>query len=496
MNMRKWLPLTAVCAGTFMLLVDVTIVTVALPDMAGGLHASLSALQWVLGLYALVLAALVLSAGSLADRIGRRSVYLGGLTIFGAASLTCGLSGNATVLITARGVQGLAAAAMFATTLALINSSYEGRDRGFAFGVWAAVNGAAAAVGPVLGGLLTSSLGWRWIFLVNLPICLGAIILTLLVVRESRNPDARSVDLPGMVTFSVAAAALVWALIRDSWGSGATIGLLAVSVAALIAFVAVESRRRTAMLDLSLLRIPSFTTLLITAAALPAAAWAYWVYETLWAQSVLGLSPVKAGLLFLPASCTTFVVSLVVGRVMHKKSKSMLIGCGMLFIAAGALAQAVMRTGSGWPVVLPGLFLVGVGAGLVLGPMSAAAMAAVPGPRAGMAAGAVNTFRQLGYAIGVAVFGEVFRTGLSHNVSQSLVGPLSDGRAGSVIAQGADVAHSVHRAYANALDLTFLAAAAFALVAAVAVFIFVRQRPTPTPSPQQQPVAVGARRDK
>ncbi len=481
--MRKWLPLVAVCAGTFMLLVDVTIVTVALPAMANGLHASLPNMQWVLGLYALVLASLVLTSGSLADRIGRRAVYLGGLVIFAAASLTCGLSGNVAVLIAARGVQGLAAAAMFATTLALISSNYEGRDRGFAFGVWAAVNGAAAAAGPVLGGLLTTSFGWRWIFLVNLPVCVFAVILTVLVVRESRDPNPRRIDLPGMVSFTVAAATLVYAMIRGDWGSGATIGLLVVAAAALVIFVLVERRSPNAMLDLSLLRSSSFTTLLIAAAALPAAAWAYWAYETLWLQSVLGMSPIQAGLVFLPASFTTFCVSIVVGRVMHKTSHRLLIGIGMLLIAAGALAQTALGAGSGWVVVLPGMFLVGIGAGLVLGPLSAAAMAAVPGPRVGMAAGAVNTFRQFGYSFGVAVLGEVFRGGLQHTAGPSLVGPLSSGEAGTVIAQGNDLSQLVHRAYADALDPTFLVAGAFGLVAGIAVFVFVRpRRPAPAPA--------------
>src|ERR1700730_12189587 len=230
-SMRKWLPLVAVCAGTFMLLVDVTIVTVALPSMARGLHTSLLDLQWVLDLYALVLASLVLTAGSLADRIGRRAVYLGGLVVFAAASLTCGLSGSVGLLIAARGVQGLGAAAMFATTMALISSSYSRRARGIALGIWAGANGAASAAGPVVAGLLATHFGWRWIFLVNLPVCVVAVVLTALVVRESRDSRARAIDLPGMVSFTAAAAALTWALIRGSWGSGVTLGLLAIAAA-------------------------------------------------------------------------------------------------------------------------------------------------------------------------------------------------------------------------------------------------------------------------
>ncbi|HET9423173.1 MAG TPA: MFS transporter [Nocardioides sp.] len=467
--MRKWLPLVAVCAGTFMLLVDVTIVTVALPEMAGGLDASLSDLQWVLSAYALVLAALVLTSGSIADRVGRRAVYLGGLVGFGAASLACGVSANVGMLIAARGVQGLAAAAMFATTLALISTSYDGRDRGFAFGVWAAVNGAAAAAGPLLGGLLTDSLGWRWIFLVNLPVCVVAVALTLAVVSESRDPRPRRIDLPGMVSFTVAAGALVFALIRDSWGSSLTVALLVVAVVALVGFVAVERARPDAMLDLSLLRSGSFAAVLFTAAMLPAAAWAFLAYQTLWLQSVLGLSPIEAGLVWLPASVTTFVVSIAVGRTLHDASPRALIGTGMLIIAAGAFTETAIGAGSDWTVAVPGLFLVGVGAGLVLGPLSAAAMAAVPGPRAGMAAGAVNTFRQLGFALGIAVLGAVFRSGLGDSVGKS-----------------------ERETYADALDLTFLVATGFGLAAVIAVFAFVRpSRATPTPTPA--PTLAGAR---
>jgi EmrB/QacA subfamily drug resistance transporter len=488
MKMRKWLPLVAVCAGTFMLLVDVTIVTVALPDMARGLHTSLPDLQWVLDLYALVLAALVLTAGSIADRMGRRAVYLGGLVVFAAASLTCGLSGSVGVLIAARGVQGLGAAAMFATTMALISSSYSGRDRGIAFGIWAAINGAASAAGPLAGGLLTTHFGWRWIFLVNLPVCVVAVVLTLLVVRESRDPSPRRIDLPGMVSFTAAASALTYALIRGSWGSGVTLGLLAIAAVALVAFVLVERQRRDPMLDLSLLRNPTFTTLLVAVALLPAAAWAALAYQSLWLQSVLGLSPIQAGLLFLPMSLTTFGVSIAIGRVLDKASPRLLIGGGMLLIAAGALAQGAIRTGSGWAVEVPGLVLVGLGAGLVLAPLSATAMAAVPGRRAGMAAGAVNTFRQLGYAFGVAVLGEIFRGGLERTAGRTLAGPLSGGQASAVMARGSGAAQVVHRAFAVGLDLSFVVAAGFGLVAGIAVLAFVRPgRAEPAPDRERSP---------
>ncbi|HEY7263808.1 MAG TPA: MFS transporter [Trebonia sp.] len=474
--MRKWWPLVAVCAGAFMLLVDVTIVTVALPDMARQLHTTFSDLQWVIDLYALVLAALVLTVGAVADRLGRRRVYLIGLVVFAASSLACGLAPNVGVLIAARGVQGIGAAAMFATTMALISSSYSGRERGVAFGAWGAVNGAAAAAGPIAGGLLTAHFGWRWIFLVNLPVSVVAVGLALLVVRESRNPHPSRVDVPGMVSFTVAAAALTYALIRGAWASGPTVALLAVAVVALVAFVAVERRRPDPMLDLALLRNAPFTALLVAGALLSAAAWASMTYLSLWLQSVLGLSPIKAGLVLLPAALMAFAVSAAVGRVMHTTSPRILVGAGLLVIAAGALAQAVVSTGSSWWVVMPGLTLVGIGAGLAMAPLSATAMAAVPAERAGMAGGAVSTFRQLGFAFGIAVLGEVFHGGLTRVAGPPLAGNLAAGQAGFVMARSPGLTPLVHRAFAAGLDLTFVVAAGLGVVAGVVVLVFVRPR--------------------
>jgi EmrB/QacA subfamily drug resistance transporter len=476
--MRKWWPLVAVCAGAFMLLVDVTIVNVALPDMARELHTTFPDLQWVIDLYALVLAALVLTVGAVADRFGRRRVYVIGLVVFAASSLAAGCAPNVGLLIAARGVQGLGAAAMFATTMALISSSYSGRDRGVAFGTWGAVNGAAAAAGPVIGGLLTAHFGWRWIFLVNLPVSVVAVVMTLLVVAESRDPHPRGIDVPGMVSFTVATAALTYALIRGSWGSRVTITLVAVTVVALVIFVVAERRVPNPMLDLSLLRNGSFTALLVVGALLSAAAWAGMTYESLWLQSVLGLSPIKAGLVVLPCSLAAFAVSGSIGRILHRASPRLLIGCGMLLISAGALAQAVIREGSGWAVVIPGLVLVGVGAGLTMAPLSATAMAAVPHSRAGMAGGAVSTFRQLGYAFGIAVLGEVFRGSLTRVAGPGLAGPLSGGEAGQVMARSAGLAHQVRQAFADSLDVTFVVAAGFGVAAAVLVFTLVRPRPS------------------
>jgi EmrB/QacA subfamily drug resistance transporter len=472
--MRKWLPLVAICAGTFMLLVDITIVNVALPAMARGLGTTFSDLQWVIDLYALVLGALVLTVGSLADRIGRRRVYLLGLVAFAASSLACGLAGNAGLLIVARGVQGLGGAAMFATTIALISNSYSGRDRGVAFGAWGAVNGVAAAAGPITGGLLTTHFGWRWIFLVNLPVSVVAFVLTRLVVAESRDPRPHPVDLPGMLSFTVAAGSATYALIRGNWTSGPTIAAVGVAVAALAVFVVAERRNRSPMLDLALLRDARFTAILVAGGLLSAAAWAAMAYQSLWLQSVLGLTAVRAGLVVLPCSLAAFVVSAGIGRVLHTASPRLLIGSGLLVIAAGALAQAVLRSGSSWPAEIPGLVLVGAGAGLSLGSLSSTAMAAVPRSHAGMAAGAVTTFRQLGYAFGIAILGEVFHTGLSHVAGPALTGPLSSGAAGTVMARSAGLAHVARQAFADGLDVTFAVAAGLGVIGGLLVLTLVR----------------------
>jgi EmrB/QacA subfamily drug resistance transporter len=481
--MRKWWPLAAICAGACMLLVDVTIVNVALPDMARELHTTFGDLQWVIDLYALVLGALVLTVGSVADRLGRRKVYLGGLVLFAASSLTCGLAPNVDVLIAARGVQGIGAAAMFATTMALISNTYTGRERGMAFGIWGAVNGAASAVGPVIGGLLTANFGWRWIFLVNLPISVLAIALTLRVVTESRDPHPSRIDLPGMLSFTVAAAALTYALIRGAWASGETIALVAVTVAAVIVFVLAERRTAAPMLDLALLRNPVFTAMLLAGALLSAAAWAGFTYQSLWFQSVLGLSAIQAGLVVLPCAASAFLVSGQVGRFLHRTSPRWMVGTGLLVIAVGALAQAVVRENSSWPVVIPGLVLVGIGAGLAMASLTSTAMAAVPWQRAGMAGGALSAFRQLGYAFGIAVLGEVFRGGLTGAAGAGLSATLSGGQAQAVLARTPALSPVVHRAFADGLDLAYVVAAGLGLLAAAAVFILARPRPPAAAAP-------------
>ncbi|MFB7620026.1 MFS transporter [Kitasatospora sp. NPDC056181] len=487
--MRKWWPLAAICLGTFMLLVDVTIVTVALPDMASDLGTTLPDLEWVVNIYALALASLLLGVGSSADRIGRKKVYLFGLGVFTAASLVCGVAPGAGVLIGARAVQGFGAAAMFGTTIALLGMHYSGRERGVAFAVWGSTNAIAAAAGPVVGGLLTQYLDWRWIFFVNLPVCLGAVVLTVRFLKEARTPGHRRADVAGMATFTVASGALTFALIRahsDGWGATLTLAMFAVAAVALLLFLVAESRAEHPVLDLSLFRRPSFTGIMVSGLILQGAAFAYLLFESLWMQSVLGYGPVKAGLYILPMCAAAFVVSALASRFGPWPPRASM-GGGLALIALGSALQAVLGAQSSGNAIVAGLVVSGLGVGLVTPSLSAAALASVPPERAGMAGGAVNTFRQLGFAFGIAVFGVIFQSRIESVLRDGgQVGDphraavaLSGGQAHSVVAAApagarAGVEHLVREAFASGLNTMLYVSAALAVVASVVAFTMVR----------------------
>src|SRR3954466_13880496 len=314
----KWWTLVAVCTGVFMLLLDITIVNVALPDIQTELDASLSDLQWVIDAYALSLAALLLTAGSLADLFGRRRVSVIGPILFPLGSIACGSAQDVLFLTIARAFQGIGGAAMFATALALLASAFSGKDRGTAFGVFGATTGVAVAVGPVLGGVLTSGLSWRWIFFVNVPICLLAIAIAVFRVRESHDPRAGRPDWVGFVTFSLALGSLVYGLIRagqTEWTAGRVVFCLVAAVVLLAAFVVSQLRGSDPMFDLSLLRKPTFTGGLIAAFGISASIFSLLTYLVIYVQNVLGYSAVEAGVRFLYLSGAAFVAAAVAGRL-------------------------------------------------------------------------------------------------------------------------------------------------------------------------------------
>ncbi|MEV5601217.1 MFS transporter [Streptomyces sp. NPDC052299] len=474
--MRKWGPLTAVCLGTFMLLLDVTIVIVALPDMAGALDASLSDLQWVIDGYALALAALLLGIGAAADRLGRRRVHVVGVALFAAASLACGLASSPGLLVAARAVQGVGAAAMFATTLPLLASVYQGKDRSVALGLWGAVAGGAAAIGPVLGGLLAEGPGWRWIFFVNLPVSVVAIWLTLRTVPESHGARDRRTDWAGTAAFAVFAGAATYAVVRAGsagWASGQTLATFAIAALALVCFVVVELRVAHPLLDLSLFRTSAFTGVMAGALAFNTAAFGVLPYTSIWLQTVLGLSPVQGGLAVLPLAATSFVVAAAGGRLLHGVQPRLTIGIGLALIGAGTLAQAVLGADSSWPALIPGLALAGIGTGLVSPAIAGAALAAVPPERAGMAGGAVNTFRQLGYAFGVAVLGTVLTSRMAESLGDARSHALAGGGAAGLRAAGMPE-HALRTAFASGLNTAAVVAGAVGLVAGVAVLLLVK----------------------
>ena len=369
---------------------------------------------------------------------------------------------------------------MFATTSALLNSCYQGRDRGTAFGWWGAVAGAAAAVGPIIGGVLVQALSWRWIFFVNLPVSAVAIAMTLRFLPADRGRTGVRVDIAGTVTFTAAAGCLTYALIRaneDGWATGATYLLMAIAAVSFAAFLVIESRSDHAMLDLNLFRGRSFVGTMIAALLINFAAFAALTYSMIWLQTVLGLSPIQAGLTGLPLAGVAFLVSASVGRFVHGRP-GLVIGAGMTLIGLGSLLVALLlQDGSSWPALIPGFVVIGVGVGLGMPVLTSAAMSAVPVQRGGMAAGAVNTARQLGYAIGIAVLGSVFAARAADSLhafpgNEKLAHGLAGGQAPALLAQAGSGAGALDTALQNAaisgLDGAFLVAGLAGLVAGVA----------------------------
>ncbi|WP_225726102.1 MULTISPECIES: MFS transporter [unclassified Nocardia] len=473
--MRKWLPLLTVCLGTFMLLIDVTIVNVALPDMRNDLDATLSSLQWVVDGYALATAALLLGAGSIADLIGHRRTYLAGLALFAISSLICGLAPNPTVLIVARITQGMGGAAMACTTLALLNSAYPGSDRATAFGLWGAVAGSSTAVGPIIGGILTDLASWRWIFFVNLPVSVVVVVLCLKggVTQPSRDAGRGRIDLPGMVSFAIFAAAATYGLIHANeygWSNAVTACSLAIAAVALAVFVAVERRVATPLLELALLRDRSFTGVLLAAGALFLASFSGIMYAQIWLQSTLGMSPIGAGLVGLPLSVVAFLVSGGAGRYLHGEHSGRIICAGLLIAGVGGLlGAALVRGESGWAALVPGSVVVGLGVGLATTTLSSAAVSAVPARQAGMAAGALNTAQQLAMAAGIAILGSAFTTRASTVLAargvpnaDSVAHAVGGGQSGVLLAQAPD-------AYRPALDTALHTAAAAGVQATLLV---------------------------
>jgi EmrB/QacA subfamily drug resistance transporter len=409
---RKWWTLIAVSVATFMLLLDITVVNVALPSIREDLGASFTDLQWVVDAYALTLAALVLTAGSLADRLGRRRLFAVGLAIFSVASLLCALAPDPTFLNLARALQGVGGAAMFAVSLALVAQEFTaGRERGMAMGIYGASIGVAVATGPLVGGALTDSLGWESVFYLNVPVGVAAIAVTYMKLRESRDPNATRVDWAGVATFSAAHLLLVLALVRgndEGWGSAPIVSLLAGSGLLLAAFIAIERRVAEPMLPLGLFRRRAFTGVQLAAFAVSGSLFALFLYITLYLQNYLGLSPLEAGMRFLPITLAAFLLGPIAGALLSRVPARLLLSAGLGMTGVGLLLMSGIETQDEWTTLLGGFLVAGAGVGLLNPVIGDVAVSVVPKEQSGMAAGISNTFRQVGVAVGIAVWGAVF----------------------------------------------------------------------------------------
>jgi EmrB/QacA subfamily drug resistance transporter len=434
---RKWWTLLLVSIATFMLLLDVTVVNVALPDIQRELNASLSSLQWVVDAYSLMLAAFLLTAGSLGDRLGRRRVFTIGFGVFTFASFLCGISSDPTLLNLARGLQGIGGAGMFATSLALIGQEFHGKDRAMAFGVWGATVGGAVAVGPLIGGVITQNFGWEWIFFVNVPIGVAAMLLTERKIVNVFAKDPEPVDLPGLVTFSAALFLLIFGLIRgnpEGWGSAPIVACLVGAAVLLALFVAIELRVAHPMLDLKLFRKNAFNGVSAVAFALSAGMFAMFLYLTIYLQGVLDFSPLEAGLRFLPLTILGFVVAPISGSLSHRVPIRVLLGCGLTLVGVGLLLMHGLSPDSSWTALLAGFVIAGIGIGTTNPGIGQAAIAVVPVEKSGMGSGINTTFRQVGIATGVAGLGAVFQGRVDSKLEAML--PHAPSGLGEAVASG------------------------------------------------------------
>jgi EmrB/QacA subfamily drug resistance transporter len=510
---RKWWTLILISVATFMLLLDITVVNVALPDIQRDLNASLSSLQWVVDAYSLLLAATLLTWGSLGDRLGRKRVFSLGFAIFTFASFLCGIAGDPTLLNLARGLQGVGGAAMFATSLALIGQEFHGSDRATAVGVWGATIGGAVAVGPLVGGVLTEHLGWEWIFFVNIPIGVVAIALTERRLVNVAAQDAVPIDIPGLVTFSASLFLLIFGLIRgnpEGWGSALIFASLIGSAVLMAIFVAIESRSAHPMLDLALFRKPAFNGVSAVAFGLSAGMFAMFLYITIYIQSVLGFSPLEAGVRFIPLTLTSFFVAPIAGKLSERVPIRVLLGVGLGTVGVGLLLMRGVGLDSEWTTLLAGFIVAGIGIGITNPGIATAAIGVVPAARAGMGAGINNTFRQVGIATGVAALGAIFQSRVAAKLTETL--PQAKPGLAEIVSSGgseaavkvvppeaqAQVAKASTLAFTSALNEILLVGALLAFFGAALGFALVRARDfvaqssAPEAEPAPEPEAAAA----
>jgi len=468
---RKWWTLAALSFALFMIMLDNTIVNVALPSIQRDLAIGVSELEWVVTGYALSFAVLMLTGGKLADMYGRRRVFLLGLAVFALSSLACGLAGSADLLIGARVVQGVGAAFMMPATLSIISATFPPRERGAAIGIWAGVSALALAIGPLVGGLITEHISWNWIFYVNVPVGALGVVATLLIVPESRDTShEQRLDVPGLLVSAGGLFALVFALIEGNhagWSSPTILALFAIAAVALAGFVLLELHQRLPMMDLSLFRQGTFAGANIVALLVSLAMFGVFFFVSLYMQNVLGYSAVEAGATFLPMTVLIILVAPIAGKASDRFGSRWLMATGMTLTGVSLLLYAQLEAGSSFWNVLPGLLTGGIGMAMSMSPMTAAALSAVPVDKAGVGSGILNTFRQVGGALGIAIMGAILAE-----------------RSGAELAAGA----SREQAFMAGFTRSLYVAAALAFSAAVVAALLVRTHHPPARAPAEEPV--------
>jgi EmrB/QacA subfamily drug resistance transporter len=449
---KKWWTLGAVSIGLFMIMLDNTVVNVALPAMQSSLHIGLSELEWVVTGYALTFAAFMLTGGKLADLLGRRLIFMFGLAVFTGASLACGLASNGGFLIGARVVQGLGGALMNPATLSIITATFPPRQRGTAIGIWAGVSAMALAIGPLVGGLLTEHVNWNWIFFINVPIGILGLLAIPLFIDESRDTShEQRPDVPGLITSAVGLFSLTYAFIESNnygWGSARILTAFAIAAVSLVVFVFLERQQRLPMLDLSLFRNRTFSGANTAMLFVGLAMFGTFFYVSLYMQNVLRYSPVETGASFLPMTCLIILIAPRAGKLSDQIGSRWLVGGGMTLLTVMLLYYSTLGAHESFWAILPGLLIGGLGMGSTMTPVTAAAMSAVPVAKAGVGSAVLNSGRQVGGSLGIAVMGAIVAAGAgSAHTPEAFLGGFHDAlRVAAVLAfAGAIVATAAIR---------------------------------------------------
>jgi EmrB/QacA subfamily drug resistance transporter len=501
---RRWWTLGAMCFALFMIMLDNTVVNVALPSIQHGLNATTSSLEWTVNAYTLTFAVTLVTAGRLGDIFGRRRMFIFGVAVFGASSFMIGLAQSDTWLVAFRAVQGIGSGFMMPATLSIITNTFDAHERGRAIGTWAGVSAMALAIGPVVGGFLVQDVSWQSIFFLNVPVAIAAIAVTLLAARESRDQTAaREVDLPGVATLTISLAALVLGLVQSGewgWGSARVLGLFGLAVVALGAFVIIERRRRVPMVDFDFFRSRTFFGANVVAFIVSFAMLAMFFYLALYMQDILRYSPLQAGLRFLPSTVLIMIVAPIAGRLADRIGPRPLMTIGLTLVALSLFLLTGISTHSGYGQLLVSFLLIGAGMGLVMSPMSTAAMNSVPPTKAGVASGILSMTRMVGGTFGVAVMGAIISTlGRSH-LHTLLPGLTAHQRATLASGLGSGASHSgapapivaaMRDTYVYALSHALYGAGAVALLGAILAWALVRSRAA-TRSTAAQPAAAEA----